>query len=456
MGHLPDHMESCLQVSTDLERLYRDHLETLQRRLGSALEGSGKRAVLIASGSQKSTFLDDHVYPFVVNPHFKAWLPLTEVPDSFVLVAPDSRPVLFYHQAQDYWHKPPADPAGYWVDEWDIQPVGASQDVHNLLGDPAGLAFIGEEAEVADRLGIDTVNPPDLLDTLHFDRAYKTEYEVACMQLANLKAARGHLAAEDAFRQRCSEFEIQHRYLDATGERERQSPYSNIVALNENCAILHYQHYELDPPPAFHSMLIDAGAGYNGYAADVTRTWSFDDDLFAALARRMDAEQQALIGDIQIGMNYATLHENMHRRLAGILKEFDIVDMSTAAMMESNVTFTFLPHGLGHLLGLQTHDVGGLQQDRSGTTRPPPDKYPALRLTRPIEPDQVFTIEPGLYFIPMLLNELRSSPAGRHVNWSLIEELRKYGGIRVEDNVLVRQDRIVNLTRDAFAAASDE
>ena len=80
-----------------------------------------------------------------------------------------------------------------------------------------------------------------------------------------------------------------------------------------------------------------------------------------------------------------------------------------------------------------------------------PDQHPALRLTRTIEADQVFTIEPGLYFIPLLLDKLRSTAQGTTVNWKEVEHLTPFGGIRIEDNILVTDDGFVNLTRQAFA-----
>jgi Xaa-Pro dipeptidase len=150
-------------------------------------------------------------------------------------------------------------------------------------------------------------------------------------------------------------------------------------------------------------------------------------------------------------MNYADLNAKMHQRIAQLLLESDIVRMSVEDMIATNLTFTFLPHGLGHLLGLQTHDVGGFLQSRQGEERPAPEQYPALRLTRDIENQQVFTIEPGLYFIPMLLKKLKQSPHQSQVNWPLIDALMPYGGIRIEDNVVILNDQPVNLTRLALA-----
>ena len=72
-------------------------------------------------------------------------------------------------------------------------------------------------------------------------------------------------------------------------------------------------------------------------------------------------------------------------------------------------------------------------------------------MTRELSPGMVFTIEPGIYFIPMLLEELRTESAGKHINWSAVESLPGCGGIRIEDNIVVTSEQPENLTRNAFA-----
>ena len=437
-------------ISTNLESLYKDHLSQVQFRYEKALTSCGGSGVIIPSGDLKYAFLDDHSYPFKVNPHFKSWLPLEDSHGSCILVRPGVKPLLLFNQPEDYWHQPASDPDDFWVAEWEIQPIRSLSDASNRIGDPGSLVFVGEETDLAKDWGIGQINPQCLIGEIHFNRAYKTDYELACLQIANNMAVSGHRIAEEAFRQGRSEFEIQHRYLAAIAHREKETPYSGIVGLNEHCAILHYQHYDRQAPAKNYSLLIDAGANKNGYAADVTRTYAMDDGLFKDLIEAINTQQLAIIDEIRPGLGYAELNEKMHPRLAGVLRDFKIVDMKEEDMVESNLTFTFCPHGLGHLLGLQTHDVAGLQHSPAGDEKPAPDKYPALRLTRTIENRQVFTIEPGLYFIPMLLNKLKQSVHARRVNWQLIEELTPFGGIRIEDNIAIVDDRTINLTRNAF------
>ncbi len=446
------------ETAPDWQQLYAQHLSHVEAHYGHAIELTGKDSLLISSGSLKTAFLDDRTYPFMVNPHFKAWLPVTDVPDSYLLIRPGDKPKLLLNQPEDYWHKVAEIPTGYWVDHWDIQPIQSVKDAHNEIGDTGQLAYIGEETQIATDLGIDVINPDSALNYLHFERASKTQYEIACLESASLTAAHGHLAARNAFFDRGSEYDIAHQFLMASGHREQHTPYSSIVALNEHCAVLHYQFYEHTrfEDDNLKSMLIDAGTSHNGYASDITRTYAFKAGVFADLVDAMEREQLAIIDEVSTGMNYTDLHAQMHYRIADILKTTGLVDMSPEAMVDTNLTFSFLPHGLGHLLGLQVHDVAGFQLSHEGGNKPAPEKYPALRLTREVTEGQVFTIEPGLYFIPMLLKKLKQSEHSAAINWSLIEALLPYGGIRIEDNVAVLNGLPVNLRRRAFAIASAE
>jgi Xaa-Pro dipeptidase len=122
-------------------------------------------------------------------------------------------------------------------------------------------------------------------------------------------------------------------------------------------------------------------------------------------------------------------------------------------MLQQGVTSVFFPHGLGHPIGLQVHDVAGFQASDHGGTLPRPPGHPYLRMTRALEPGMVVTIEPGLYFIGMLLAELKNKPAAKDVDWAKVDAFRKYGGIRIEDDVACTEGEPENLTRDAFAAS---
>jgi Xaa-Pro dipeptidase len=434
---------------------YALHLQTLNTRWTHALEAAGFESVIVAAGAPRNYFLDDQSPPFRGNPHFTQWLPGQDSPHSALLIRPGERPRLYFFQPADYWHQPPETPT--WNgDAFEILLFDDLAQLDQALRAAAATsnrtAFVGEDPPP--HLVGATGNPPRLLSELHYVRARKTAFEVACMARATERAVRGHVAARSAFEEGASEFAIHLRYLIAAGQTSEDLPYPSIVAQNAHAGVLHYQHYDRQPPACRRSFLIDAGATFRGYAADITRTYTAtgapDGDRFDALVQALDAAQQTLIRSIRPGADYVTLHESAHRAIADILVDQGLLRCTAEQAFETGLTRTFLPHGLGHLIGLQTHDVGGLQAAPDGTPRPPPAAYPALRLTRPVEVDQVFTIEPGLYFIPQLLTEAADSGQRRLIDWDLVQRLAPFGGIRIEDNVVVTGTGVRNLTREAF------
>jgi Xaa-Pro dipeptidase len=428
--------------------LFRDHLATVMARADQALARAGYDHLLIAAGIEKYCFLDDMPYPFKANPQFKAWLPLTRHAHSWIAYTPGRKPVLAYYQPDDYWHVPPSAPSGEWVEHFDIRVIADPAEATQHLPDSGRAAVVGE-ADAA-LPGFAPNNPKALLDFLHYHRAYKTRYELSLMRRAQRKAVRGHAAARDAFRNGGSEAQIHAAYLAAAGHTDSDLPYNNIVALNQNGATLHYQYKSNELPDEHRALLIDAGAEVDGYAADITRTWGKGDAAFAELIDAVDREQQALAGQVRAGLDYRDLHLECHLRLGGVLRALGIVAMEPSAMLESGVSSIFFPHGLGHPIGLQVHDVAGFS-DVDGQLIPRPAGHPYLRMTRTLEPGMVVTIEPGLYFIPTLLAKLRASPQAKAVDWDKIAHLANFGGVRIEDEVHCTTGAPENLTRDAFA-----
>jgi Xaa-Pro dipeptidase len=438
-------------MSERLAELYPNHVATVVARAERALAFGGFEHLLIASGREQYRFLDDRPVAFYAHPPFKAFVPLTSQTDSWIVLTPGRKPVLVYCQPDDYWHLPPAPPHGYWVEQFDIRVIRKPEDAVQHFPPPGDrLAIIGE---AHDAVGAYVPNnPPRVLSSLHYTRSAKTEYELACMRLAQRRAVRGHRAAEAAFRARGSEIDIHRAYLEATSHNDLDLPYGNIVALNEHCAVLHYQYQRHDRPGEHRSFLIDAGAQVHGYAADITRTYGNGDAEFEALIAAVDGVQQQLCTRVRADLSYPALHLEAHRLLADVLAAQDIVRMSSDAMVAEGVSSVFFPHGLGHPIGLQVHDVAGFHANEQGDTIARPAGHPFLRMTRTLEADFVVTIEPGLYFIPMLLEQLQAGPLAKHVNWPKVEHLTKFGGIRIEDEVRATTGAPENLTRDAFAA----
>jgi Xaa-Pro dipeptidase len=438
-----------------LSTVYTAHVTVLKLRHDRALSENGFDHALIYSGPRKTFFLDDNFLPFRPNPHFKGWVPVLTNPNCFILYTPGAKPRLFFYQPVDYWHKVAETPSDKWVEKFDLTIIRTPEEAKQGLPDKGRIAFLGEWDESFASWGDLTPNPEPVLNRLHFDRAWKTEYEIECMRRANQAGARGHRAAERAFREGASEYDIHMAYLRGADHTDEEVPYSNIVALNEHAAVLHYTEHERQPDGQRHSFLIDAGANYNGYASDITRTYAREAGEFKDLISALDEAQLAMCKAVAPQVNYADIDAMAHRLVASLLLRFGFArDLDADGVVEKRVCHPFFPHGVGHYIGLQVHDVGGFMADPAGTTIPRPEGHPHLRLTRVVEPSHVFTIEPGLYFIDSLLGELRATDAGRYVNWDKVESFRKYGGIRIEDDVVVTDNGHENMTRDAFAGVA--
>ena len=443
-------------LATGLEESFGPHLEALCARTALALEASGFSSLLVHSGSLLTVFEDDRTYPFEAHAPFKVWAPLADAPDSYIWFQPGSKPRLILNQPRDYWYKSADLPRGYWVRHFDVRPVPDMSAARTAMPqDLSRAAYIGDATPELAGWGLKAVNPRALIRRLDYDRAAKSPYELECMRAANRLGARGQLAAERAFRTGASEFGIELAFLAACGLREQELPYNPIIALNEGGAVLHYQVLSKESPRERHSLLIDAGAEFAGYASDITRTHSYQDPEFRALIARMDELQQRLCASVRAGVDWRDVHLQAHALTGQLLRDADLIRVSGAEAVETGVTRVFLPHGIGHLLGIEVHDVGGFMKAPGDGDIPRPEGHPYLRLTRVLEPGFVVTMEPGIYFIPQLLEAARADDAhSRRINWPRVAALSRFGGIRIEDNLAVTASGCENLTRDAFRVAA--
>ena len=150
------------------------------------------------------------------------------------------------------------------------------------------------------------------------------------MRGAQAMAVRGHLAVADGVQGRRHGARAAPGVSRARAASARPSCRTrNIIGLNEHAATLHYQRLRAEAPTVKRSLLIDAGAEFNGYAADITRTYSASaTDDFAALIASMDALQQRICGEVKPGVDFVVLHAFTHRQLAGVLRDHKIVTCS--------------------------------------------------------------------------------------------------------------------------------
>lgn len=440
-----------------MQNLFLKHVELLTKNTAKSLSKTGFEKVIIHSGEIDYYYKDDMGVRFKPTPHFNHWCP-APLTNSFVILDATSRPTLIQYTPDDYWHDHSQPDHSWWSENFDIEFVRNTNESLRALKKIAGknTAWIGPE-KYEGQLSCQ-FNPDTLLRHLDWARSFKSEYELACSSEATRLAANGHKAAKKRFLEGGTERQVYASYLAGCDQTDSELPYHAIICLNEKAAILHYEGRRRNPTNG-NSFLIDAGCAHHGYASDITRTYVNpkselkSKDLFAELIRAVDSYQLKLCDLSRPGVGFAEVQMHSHSYLAQTLLDYKIIqNCDVESAIENEVTWSFYPHGVGHMLGIQVHDVAGKLV--SPETDPTKTQYPQttnpiykyLRNKRKIAVGNLFTIEPGLYFIKSLLDKVPESKK-QFYNWDLIEELMPFGGIRIEDNIFVQEKVNFNLTR---------
>ena len=455
--------QSTLYPKEDLPGLYQQHISRQQHLLEKLSTHLGLGYVLIASGTLSLYFKDDRQVPFRVSPYFKQWLPLTEIPNSYLLLTPGNRPTLLLSQPDDIWHLWPGLDSGDWdaaaaiTSAFNIVSIKNRSEVKRHLPISSngidGGAYIGPLTCLHSDWEIKRINDDTVLNFFDYHRSCQSPYEIACVYQANLAAAAGHRQAPLLFKQGATEAEVLWGYLSANHITRQDNPYEPIIAHNHHGAILHYhQKSTFLPKEGLHSMLIDAGSAFAGYASDISRTYSYEDNDFTTLIAQFDQLQQQLVGELAVGKTFGELYHRSCQLIAAFMENNQFITVSAEEACDAGLIKTFFPHGLGHLIGLRVHDVGQNLEGEWGKCAKRIEGY-AKKGDRTIERGMVFTIEPGFYLIEGNLQQLQGSKQASLVNWNTVEKFKPFGGIRIEDNVVIceGESRATNLTRQAFA-----
>lgn len=306
-----------------------------------------------------------------------------------------------------------------WVKPRSNRPVA-------LLGAPipevAGNAALGKEM----RQRLDAI------------RRVKDAGELELFDRAVLATAAGFAKAREVIRPGATEREIQ---IEIEAEMFRHGAdglgYDSIVGVGSRAAILH------STPGSTSAgdndlVLIDAGGSLLGYTADVTRTYP--------AGNRFTTEQQAIydivlaaelaaIAHCQHGVEWHDVHRTAARELAAGLAHLGILRIGVDEALAGEAIALFFPHGIGHMVGLGVRDVGGRLPGGDENQKCCGAR---VRVDLPIQAGFLMTVEPGLYFVPALVDDReRRDRFRKAVDWGELDRWRRVGGVRIEDNVLV-------------------
>lgn len=277
-------------------------------------------------------------------------------------------------------------------------------------------------------------------------RRPKDDHEAALIRRAAAATQAGFAKIREIVRpgitERALQIELEAEFFRAGGTRPG---YGTIVGSGPNSAVLHFEPSSRVVREG-EFVLVDAGAEIDRYMADVTRTFvagtasAFQRDLYQVV---LTAQQHA-ITECVTGAEWKVIHLNTAVRMVDGLVSMGVMRGRAESLVEQEAHTLFYPHGLGHMVGLGVRDGSGLLPGRQPDTRP---SLRTLRMDLPLEPGYLVTVEPGLYFIPPLLNDPGRRERYRDsVNWHLVDAHLNLGGVRIEDNVLVTTDEPEVLT----------
>uniref|UniRef100_A0A832I243 Xaa-Pro aminopeptidase n=1 Tax=Eiseniibacteriota bacterium TaxID=2212470 RepID=A0A832I243_UNCEI len=371
----------------------------------------------------------DQTYPFIAHAEY-FWLTGRETPGAILAYDPASGWVDFVPpvtEAERVWEgredvegTPLPELAGWLA-------ARRGRRVSALGVPPAGLRFDGPRSE-------------ELRTALTHARRPKDEAEIALLRRANAASVRAYAALPGLIRpgvtERAIQVELEAEFYRAGGDR---TAYGTIVASGPNAAVLHFAPTARAVRPG-DVVLVDAGPEIGRYASDVTRTYRApggDDGFFRDLYAVTLALQERAVARCTKGAEWRDVHLGAALDIAAGLAGLGLLRGSAEGLVERDAHALFFPHGLGHLVGLGVRDASGFLPGRVPSTRPGLSR---LRTDLPLEPGYCITVEPGIYFIRALLG----NPAHREryrdaVDWSRVDGLMDFGGIRIEDNVLVTE-----------------
>ncbi len=371
-------------------------------------------------------------YPFRASSHFLYFAGWNH-PHLTVLLT-EGRATLFYDQP------------GVEESIWD----GPGPDLDELRA-AYGFDEIRPGSEIPDRQVLDPQAPDDLLEAviqlrLRHDAAARSQLEQAVDM-----TVRAHFQAMRATRPERREFQILATLLVSVTQEGGSTSFSPIVSRRGE--ILHNPLYD-GTLQRGDLLLVDFGAeNREGWAGDLTRTFPVRTTFKPRQAEIYEVvlnAQKAALRECRPGREYREVHRAACLAMTEGLVQLGLLRGDPAELVERGAHALFFPHGIGHLLGLDVHDMEDLG-DRAGyapgRSRSTQFGLQSLRLDRPLEADMAVTVEPGFYWIPQLLeNPERLAPFRDCLDLQTIEAYREVRGIRIEDNVLLQEEGARNLS----------
>lgn len=450
--------------------MFAENRGRLCKRLRS-LQESGKipagAIVILQGGINETRHCSDHE-PLFRQESFFHWMFGVEEPDFLGALEVDTgRAILF----------PPKLPDSYavWMGKllseddfmfrYGVEEVHFADKIVHVLTNknpPVLLTLCGQNSDsgkysqeaVFEGIGSFKVNNEILHHEISECRVFKSDKELEVLRYINRISSEAHKAVMKSMQPGMFEYQAESifkNYCQYIGGARSQA-YTCICASGDNGSVLHYGHAGAPNSKQINDgdmCLFDMGGEYYCYVSDITCSFPCNGKFTEKQRQVYEAvykASRAVMAACKPGETWVDMHLIAERTLLENLKQMGVVRGDVDAMMAARLGATFMPHGLGHLLGIDTHDVGGYLEGHPKRSSEPGLK--SLRTARILQPRMVLTIEPGLYFIDVLLDAALDNPAHREfVVREVLDTFRGFGGVRIEDDIIITENGIELMTQ---------
>ncbi|RNF06508.1 metallo-peptidase, Clan MG, Family M24 [Trypanosoma rangeli] len=453
--------EQCTAYPFKVKReMYREQ----RQRLGQALRSSkgATHAAFLQGGSEVPVNSTDINYLFWQESYF-AYLFGCDIPDSFGAVLSNGKGILFIPRhpvSYAVWMGELPNPESvrrttevdevHYTDE--IEAVLTAKEIQIVevldgVNSDSGLNVLQAKLPEYSKLN---VSSSWLFDTLSQQRCHKTDLEAELLQYVCNASSKAHIHVMQTCKPGMSQHQLESTFLHHVYYHGgcRKVAYTCICGTGHHGAILHYPNN--DAPVEDGSMaLLDMGGHYMGYASDITCSFpvngKFTEDQRVIYNAVLDAHDSVL-SQLKPGVNWVDMHKLALRVMCEHLVRVGILLGDVDVIMQKRVMGLFQPHGLGHLMGMDVHDVGGYLE--GCPPRPEESDCCKLRTARVLEKGFCVTVEPGCYINRVLLTDAFENPEFKpHLNEGKLRSLWNFGGVRIESDVLITETGAINMTR---------
>ncbi|XP_076112841.1 xaa-Pro dipeptidase-like isoform X1 [Mytilus galloprovincialis] len=443
--------------------LFQENRQRLCERLkGKVPTGA---IVLLQGGESQTRYCSDHEPIFRQESYFQ-WAFGVEEPDFYGAIEVDSGNAILF---------PPKLPDAYavWMgkllscddfkERYGVNEAHWSSDIPSVLKgrNPAVLLTLkglntdsGNYSREAAFDGIsqfkvdNTILHPQISEC----RVFKSDKELDALRYSNKISSDAHKEIMKSIRPGVYEYQMESlfkHYCYFTGGM-RGEAYTCICGTGDNGSVLHYGHAGAPNSKLVQDgdmCLFDMGCEYYCYTSDITCSFPANGKFTERQKGIYEAvykSSRAVMAAVKPGVCWVDMHLLADRTHLEELKRLCLVTGDVDEMMKVRLGAVFMPHGLGHFMGLDTHDVGGYPE---GTERSKEAGLKSLRTVRTLEQRMVLTIEPGIYFIDVLLDAALNNPEqAKFLVREKIDSHRGFGGVRIEDDIAITEDGMELMT----------